>query len=143
MKFIIYFNTSCYENSEIVEALKLVEKTGYKLVHFLTTVSKNFILMLPTNFYLTPTETGGIIRDIKSMLRINIHNLDVAVFQPNPSELQFYSICPEGYLAFETVNVKDYLRPLIAPALLWYAGFIGYPDMDISSLDPRNTLKAV
>ncbi|HVV55589.1 MAG TPA: hypothetical protein VHC47_09705 [Mucilaginibacter sp.] len=98
--------------------------------------------MLSNNFYVLKTETGDMIRDVKSMLRINIHLLEKVAFQPNPSELQFYSVCPDGCLAFETVNIKDYLRPLVAPALLWYAEHIGHPGMDISSVDPRQSLKA-
>ena|SRR5690348_5351920 len=120
-----------------------LKKRCGKVVYFLTYVDKKICRMLSTNFYVLQTETGDTIRDVKSMLRINIHKLDHTTFQPNSSELQFYSLCPDGYLAFETENIKDYLRPLIAPALLWYAEHIGYPNMDISSLDPRPTLKTV
>lgn len=95
-----------------------------------------------TNFYLLQTDDGDMIRDVKSMLRINIHRLNNVSFDPNPSELQFYSIYPGCLLAFETVNIKDYLRPLVAPALLWYAEYIGYPEMHITSEDPRPALKA-
>ena len=98
--------------------------------------------MLSTNFYLIQTEEGDMIRDVKSMLRINIHRLNNASFNPNPSELQFYSRYPGVVLAFETVNIKDYLRPLVASALLWYAQYIGHPEMNISSQDPRPSLKA-
>ena len=97
--------------------------------------------MLPTNFYLIQTETGDMIRDVKSMLRINIYRLDGGPFKPNPTELQFYSIYEDVCLAFETVNIKDYLRPLVASALLWYAQHIGFPEMNISSEDPRPALK--
>jgi hypothetical protein len=45
-------------------------------------------------------------------------------------------------MAFETVNIKDYLRPLVASALLWYAQYIGFPDMNISSEYPQQELKA-
>jgi hypothetical protein len=99
--------------------------------------------MLPTNFYIIKTENGDMIRDVKSMLRINIHQLENVVFKPNPSELQFYSMFHGVSLAFETVNIKDYLRPLVASALLWYAQHIGYPEMNISSEDPRSRVKAV
>ena len=95
-----------------------------------------------TNFYLLQTDTGDMIRDVKSMLRINIHQLNNVPFDPNPSELQFYSVYPGCLLAFETDNIKDYLRPLVASALLWYAEYIGYPEMHISSEDPRPSLKA-
>ncbi|MGZ3766726.1 MAG: hypothetical protein ACXVB0_16730 [Mucilaginibacter sp.] len=98
--------------------------------------------MLPTNFYVIQTENGDMIRDVKSMLRINIYHLERSTFHPDPSELQFYSIYQGVYLAFETVNIKDYLRPLVASALLWYAQYIGYPEMHISSEDPRASLKA-
>ena len=81
------------------------------------------------------------IRDAKSMLAISVHHLNKESFQPNPSELQFYSRYPGDLLAFETVNIKDYLRPLVASALLWYAQYIGYPEMNISSEDPRPSLK--
>ncbi|MDB5138031.1 MAG: hypothetical protein JWP37_4634 [Mucilaginibacter sp.] len=98
--------------------------------------------MLPTNFYIIQTENGDMIRDVQSVLRISIHQLENGIFHPNPSELQFYSICKGAYLAFETVNIKDYLRPMVASALLWYAQHIGYPEMHISSEDPRSSLKA-
>jgi len=98
--------------------------------------------MLSNNFYVIQTENGDMIRDAKSMLRINIHQLDNRSFLPNPSELQFYSINSRVLLAFETVNIKDYLRPLVASALLWYAQYIGYPEMNISTEDPRPSLKA-
>jgi len=98
--------------------------------------------MLSSNFYLVQTETGDMIRDVKSMLTISVHHLNNEPFQPNPSELQFYSRYPGDLLAFETVNIKDYLRPMVASALLWYAQYIGYPEMNISSEDPRPSLKA-
>ena len=82
------------------------------------------------------------IRDVKSMLTISVHHLNNESFQPNPAELQFYSRYPGDLLAFETVNIKDYLRPMVASALLWYAQYIGYPEMNISSEDPRPSLKA-
>ena len=76
------------------------------------------------------------------MLTISVHHLNKESFQPNPSELQFYSRYPGDLLAFETVNIKDYLRPMVASALLWYAQYIGYPEMNISSEDPRQSVKA-
>lgn len=76
------------------------------------------------------------------MLTICVHHLNTEPFQPNPSELQFYSRYPGDLLAFETVNIRDYLRPMVASALLWYAQYIGYPEMNISSEDPRPSLKA-
>jgi hypothetical protein len=99
--------------------------------------------MLPTNFYVIQTEAGDTIRDVKSMLRISICRLEETRFEPNPAELQFYSQYNGGHIVFETVNIKDYLRPLVASALQWYAEYIGYPEMYISSLDPRPLLKAV
>ena len=98
--------------------------------------------MLSSNFYLAQTENGDVIRDAKSMLAINIHHLNNEPFRPNPSELQFYSRYPGDLLAFETVNIKDYLRPIVASALMWYAQHIGYPEMNISTEDPRSSLKA-
>ncbi len=83
------------------------------------------------------------IRDVKSMLRISILKLEDIAFEPNPAELQFYSRYKEGHLVFETVNIKDYLRPLVASALQWYAGHVGYPEMYISSEDPRPAMSAI
>ena len=112
------------------------------MVHFLTSVNKKSIIMLSTNFYIIQTEAGDMIRDVKSMLRINILKLENTAFEPNPTELQFYSRLQESHLVFETVNIKDYLRPLVASALQWYAEYIGSPDMYISSEDPRPALRA-
>lgn len=97
--------------------------------------------MLSTNFYVIQTDNGEVIRDVKSMLRINIHQLERVSFTPNPAELQFYSTYTDGTLAFETVNIKDYLRPIVASALMWYAQHIGHPDMQISTKDPRTAVK--
>src|ERR1700744_5494128 len=97
--------------------------------------------MLSTNFYIIQTETGDMIRDVKSMLRISILKLDDLAFVPNPSELHFYSTYKDGHLVFETVNIKDYLRPLVASALQWYAEYVGFPEMHISSEDPRPVVR--
>ena len=99
--------------------------------------------MSSTNFYIIQTEAGDMIRDVKSMLRISILKLEDIAFEPNPAELQFYSRYKEGHLVFETVNIKDYLRPLVASALQWYAGHVGYPEMYISSEDPRPAMSAI
>ena len=77
--------------------------------------------MLSSNFYLVQTENGDMIRDAKSMLAISVHHLNKDTFQPNPCELQFYSRYPGDLLAFQTIDIKDYLRPMVASALLWYA----------------------
>ena len=109
----------------------------------MTNVRNTYITeqMLSSNFYLVQTENGDVIRDAKSMLAINVHHLNKEPFRANPSELQFYSRYPGDLLAFETVNIKDYLRPMVASALLWYAQYIGYPEMSISTEDPRPSLK--
>jgi len=123
--------------------LQPINERSYKMVHFLTSVRNTYIRqMLSSNFYLVQTENGDMIRDVKSMLTISVHHLNKESFQPNPSELQFYSRYPGDLLAFETVNIKDYLRPMVASALLWYAQYIGYPEMNISSEDPRQSVKA-
>ena len=99
--------------------------------------------MTSTNFYIIHTEDGDAIRDIKSMLRISIRRLEEADFEPNPAELQFYSKYQNGHIVFETVNIKDYLRPLVASALQWYTEYIGQPDMYITNQDPRPAVNAM
>ncbi|HEX3384544.1 MAG TPA: hypothetical protein VHS53_05120, partial [Mucilaginibacter sp.] len=81
--------------------------------------------------------------DVKSMLRISIRRLEEITFEPNLSELQFFSKYQNGHIVFETVNIRDYLRPLVASALHWYAEYIGQPDMYITNEDPRPALKAM
>ncbi|MBS1530766.1 MAG: hypothetical protein JSU01_10685 [Bacteroidetes bacterium] len=93
--------------------------------------------MTSTNFYIAHTEAGDMIRDVKSMLKISIRRLEEITFEPNAAELQFYSKYQNGHIVFETVNIKDYLRPLVASALHWYAEYIGQPDMYITNEDPR------
>lgn len=98
--------------------------------------------MTSTNFYVIHTEAGDMIRDVKSMLKISIRRLEEMTFDPNPSELQFYSTYQNGHIVFETVNIKDYLRPLVASALHWYAEYIGHPNMHITNQDPRPAMNA-
>lgn len=99
--------------------------------------------MISTNFYIIHTDAGDMIRDVKSMLRISIRRLEEIAFEPNPTELQFYSRYQNGHIVFETVNIKDYLRPLVASALQWYAEYIGQPDMYITNEDPRPALRVI
>jgi hypothetical protein len=99
--------------------------------------------MISTNFYIIHTEAGDMIRDVKSMLRISIQRLEEIAFEPKPTELQFYSKYQNGHIVFETVNIKDYLRPLVAAALQWYAEYIGQPDMYITNEDPRPLLRTL
>lgn len=99
--------------------------------------------MISTNFYIIHTDAGDMIRDVKSMLRISIRRLEEIAFEPDPMELQFYSRYQNGHIVFETVNIKDYLRPLVASALQWYAEYIGQPDMYITNEDPRPSLRVV
>jgi len=99
--------------------------------------------MISTNFYIIHTDAGDMIRDVKSMLRISIRRLEEIAFEPNPAELQFYSKHQNGHIVFETVNIKDYLRPLVASALQWYAEYIGQPDMYITNEDPRPMLSVL
>ncbi len=97
--------------------------------------------MLSTNFFLIKTEKGDTIQDERSKLRINIYNIGSGLFQPNPSELQFYGIYEDKCVAFETVEIRDFLRPQVASALMWYAQYIGYPEMNISSENPIHSRK--
>ena len=97
--------------------------------------------MISTNFYVIHTEAGDMIRDVKSMLKISIRRLEEIAFEPNPTELQFYSQYQNGHIVFETVNIKDYLRPMVASALHWYAEYIGQPNMNITNEDPRPAIK--
>jgi|GEM_PF-888415 len=99
--------------------------------------------MTSTNFYIIHTDAGDMIRDVKSMLRISIRRLEEIAFEPNPTELQFYSKYQNGHIVFETVNIKDYLRPIVAAALQWYAEYIGQPEMYITNEYPSPEIQAV
>jgi len=99
--------------------------------------------MTSTNFYVIHTDTGDMIRDVKSMLRISIRRMEEIAFEPNPTELQFYSKYQNGHIVFETVNIKDYLRPIVAAALQWYAEYIGQPEMYITNEYPRPEMQAM
>jgi len=70
-------------------------------------------------------------------LKINVYNLTLTGFTANADEIQLYAYHNNELLAFETVDITaDEAMEMLA-AIKWYAGYVGYPQMEILPEDPR------
>jgi len=83
-----------------------------------------------------------IIASIGTFCRVHVYHISREPFYPNKEELQFFGWHNE-YIAFETENWSKKQLHLVTAAIKWYAAHIGCPDMDISLVPPKSTLRLV
>lgn len=69
-------------------------------------------------------------------LQITVYPLETVQFWPHADKLQFYGDDHGSPLAFE-VETRDPDPDDVTAAIKWYARYLDYPDMDLSSIDPR------
>jgi hypothetical protein len=71
-------------------------------------------------------------------LQVMVYNLKHEPFAANPRMLQMYGDAHGDYLAFEMDrSISEGSIDLFASALLWYAVYLGNPDMELQIADPR------
>ncbi|WP_295648988.1 hypothetical protein [uncultured Mucilaginibacter sp.] len=72
-----------------------------------------------------------------SGLRLNVYRLADMPFVPDHNEIQLFGYLDGCLLAFETVNVTADEALEVISAIQWYAGHMGFPEMEILPEDPR------
>jgi len=93
------------------------------------------------NVYLLATDPNNPCRDVihsrDTDLRVRVFCLNNEEFCADDKEIQLYGYANNRLYVFETINIAAEDAVDVVGAIQWYAGYIGYPEMEILPEDPR------
>jgi len=72
--------------------------------------------------------------------KVHVFGLETDNYQPTPGELHIYGDDRGEWLAFETEGWNGENFDIIKQAVIWYARYLDYPQMTISTEDPRRVV---
>lgn len=93
--------------------------------------------MISTTFSLLEDQERDVIIHDPSGLRVNVFGLEVDNYQPTKGELHIFGDDHGEWLAFETEGWNGEYLDIISQAVVWYARYLDYPEMNITIEDPR------
>jgi hypothetical protein len=97
--------------------------------------------MLSTTYSLLENQERDVIVHNKSGLRVNVFGLEVDDYHPAAGEIHIFGDDHGEWLAFETEGWNGENLNLITQAVVWYARYLDYPQMNIVTEDPRPAKK--
>jgi len=68
---------------------------------------------------------------------VNVYGLEVDNFHPLSGGLHIFGEAHGEWLAFETQGWRLEHIDIITDAVVWYARYLDYPEMQITTEDPR------
>ena len=77
-----------------------------------------------------------VICDKEGELKIQVFNLREELFHSQESEVHLFGDNFGDILAFETINYHNQSEHLIRDAIMWYAQYLGNPQMEIFKDNP-------
>lgn len=93
--------------------------------------------MYSTNYYLLPDQERDVIVHEATGIQLNVFGLEVDHFTPTNGEIHIFGEDHGEWLAFETVNYNYEDLDIIKAAVVWYARYLDYSEMEITTEDPR------
>jgi hypothetical protein len=93
--------------------------------------------MSSATYFLLDEQERDVIVHGETGLRVNVFGLDVDNYQPTKGELHIFGEAHGEWLAFETKGWSMESMAIISGAVVWYARYLDYPEMQISEKDPR------
>jgi hypothetical protein len=93
--------------------------------------------MLTTNYFLLDDQERDVIIHGETGLRVHVFGLEVDDYHPTPGELHIFGDDHGEWLAFETEGWSKESMDIITGAVVWYAQYLDYPEMNIQTEDPR------
>jgi hypothetical protein len=96
--------------------------------------------MRSTTYFLLEDQERHVIVHGESGLRVNVYGLEVDDYQPAPGELRIFGEAHGEWLAFETRGWSPESLAVLSGAVVWYARYLDYPEMQIRESDPRSAL---
>lgn len=97
--------------------------------------------MLSTTYSLLEDQDRDVIVHNETGLRVNVFGLEVDDYHPAPGEIHIFGDDHGEWLAFETEGWNGENLGLISQAVIWYARYLDYPEMNIVTEDPRPSVK--
>jgi len=102
---------------------------------------KHCYSIMDYNVYLLATDPNNPCRDVihsrDTNLKVRVFCLSNEEFCPHDKEIQLYGYANNMLYVFETINIAAEDAVDVVGAIQWYAGYIGYPEMEILPEDPR------
>lgn len=101
--------------------------------------------MISTNYSLLADEEHDVIVHHATGIRVNVFGLEVDNYNPTTGEVHIFGDDHGEWLAFETEGWNGENLDIITQAVVWYARYLDYPEMQITEDDPRgnNRLRLV
>jgi hypothetical protein len=93
--------------------------------------------MISNTFSLLEDQERDIIIHGATGLCVNVFGLEVDDYQPTKGEIHIFGNDHGEWLAFETEGWNGGNLDLITQAVVWYARYLDYPEMNIQTEDPR------
>ena len=93
--------------------------------------------MLSTSYYLLADQDHDIIIHDETGHRVHVFSLENKTFEPTKGELHFFGDDHGEWLAFETEGWTTETLAIFSNAIIWYAVFLDWPEMQITTRDPR------
>lgn len=93
--------------------------------------------MKSTAYFLLADQERDIIVHDKTGLRVNVFSLEQEGFTPTLGELHIFGDDHGEWLAFETEGWTTETTSIFSNAVVWYAVNLDYPEMQITTEDPR------
>jgi hypothetical protein len=93
--------------------------------------------MISNTFSLLEDQERDIIIHGATGLCVNVFGLEVDDYQPTKGEIHIFGDDHGEWLAFETEGWNGENLDLITQAVIWYARYLDYPEMNIQTEDPR------
>jgi hypothetical protein len=97
--------------------------------------------MQTTNYFLLEDQERDVIVHAETGLQVNVFGLEVDNYSPASGELHIFGEDHGEWLAFETEGWSMESMDIISGAVVWYARYLDYPEMQISEEDPRPEFK--
>lgn len=93
--------------------------------------------MISTSYSILEDQEPDIIVHDDTGVRVHVFGLEVDNYHPTSGELYIFGEDHGEWLAFETEgwNVED--LEVIQQAVRWYVWYLDYPEMQITTEDPR------
>jgi hypothetical protein len=101
--------------------------------------------MLSTSYFVIHESERDIIVHVASGIRVKVFGLEVDEYVPDQNEIHVFGDDHGEWLAFETEGWNGEGLDIISQAVVWYARYLDYPQMQIMTEDPRpvNKLRVV
>ena len=97
--------------------------------------------MQTNSYFLVDHQDRDIIVHGETGLRVNVFSLENEGFTATSGELHIFGDDHGEWLAFETEDYAIAALDIFKSAVVWYVRYLDYPQMEITTEDPRPMVK--